>query len=247
MFIGVDGCGEGWFSILINRDNQWKTSLYKDIYSFWENNYSAELILIDIPIGLKEKGCQERKCDLEARKILGPGHASSIFPAPCRASIYAQNYKDASNVNSKMTGRKLSLQTWNIVSRIREVNHLLLETNEARSKIRESHPEICFWAFSGYPMSYSKKKPKGILERTELLKSIYPQTESVIKNALSTYKKSKVKIDDILDALVLALTAKMGVNKLNSIPSVCEFDSKTLPMEIVYYPYYELCIVKHNS
>ncbi|MBC7333712.1 MAG: DUF429 domain-containing protein [Actinobacteria bacterium] len=244
MFAGIDGCKKGWLSILLDRNNRWKIVFYENIQSFWENNYDAELILIDIPIGLSEKGSQERKCDIEARKILGPKRGSSIFQVPCRDSLYAKTYEDANNIHSRLTGRKLSIQTWNILPKIREIDFFLQSERKASTKIRESHPEICFWAFSGHPMNYSKRKLEGILERKELLKSIYPQTEDLLSYALSTYKKSGIKVDDVLDALILALTAKMGFNRLNFIPQMLEFDSRGLPMEIVYYPYYFLSPLK---
>src|SRR5262249_22667826 len=38
------------------------------------------LLAIDIPIGLADRGA--RRCDVEARRCLGPGRGSSVFPAP---------------------------------------------------------------------------------------------------------------------------------------------------------------------
>jgi len=135
-----------------------------------------------------------------------------------------------------MTGRKLSLQTWSILPKIREVNNLLINDALSRSHIRETHPEVCFWALAGgRPMLHSKKKKEGRSKRLELLKTIYPQTEEVIKYASKNWLRRDLALDDVLDALVASITARKGFDKLLSIPEVPEFDSYGLPMEIVYF------------
>ena len=135
-----------------------------------------------------------------------------------------------------MTGRKLSLQTWSIVPKIREVNNLLINDALTRSHIRETHPEVCFWALAGgRPMLHSKKKKEGFFERLKILKSVYPKTEEVICHALSHWDRQELNRSDILDALVAAVTVKNGRNNLVSIPEVPEIDSYGLPMEIVYF------------
>jgi len=164
-----------------------------------------------------------------------------VFPAPCRTAIYAESYERANVINKKMTGRGLSLQTWNIIPKIREVDMLLSNDESARLKVREIHPEICFWALAGYPMEHSKKRREGLLERIQVLKSIYPHTDDIIRQALSTYRRREVARDDILDALSAAVTAMVGVQKLVSISEEPEFDSRGLRMEIMHYPYCTKC------
>jgi predicted RNase H-like nuclease len=48
-----------------------------------------------------------------ARTVLKK-RASSVFPIPCRKALQASEYKDASNINYQESGKKLSLQSWNI-------------------------------------------------------------------------------------------------------------------------------------
>jgi len=242
MFVGGDGCKAGWFTILLTENNDWEVGVFPDIFSLWNEYRRASVILLDVPIGLRERGDEERKCDKKARELLGSKRAFSVFPAPCRAAIYAKSYKKASEINKEMTGRKLSLQTWNIIPKIREVDILLSTNKSARLQIREIHPEICFWALAGgHPMKHSKKTREGLLERTQILQSIYPWTEEIIKHALSTYKRKDVKQDDILDALSAAVTAIVGIHRLISILEESEFDSQGLRMEIVYRPYHTEC------
>lgn len=238
MFVGADGCKAGWFTILLTENNDWKVGVFPDVSRLWNEYSSASAILLDIPIGLRERGHEERKCDKKARELFGPKRTSSVFPAPCRPAIYAESYEKASDINKQKTGRGLSLQTWNIIPKIREVDILLSNDESARSQVREIHPEICFWALAGHPMKHSKKKPEGLSERTQLLESIYPQTDDIIKHALSTYRRKEVAKDDICDALSATITAMLGVRRLVSIPEAPEFDSRGLRMEIVYHPYH---------
>ncbi len=236
MFVGVDGCKKGWVKVGLTEGDKWEVEIFLDINSLWNESKQASLILIDIPIGLRESGFDERRCDKKAREMLGPKRGSSVFPAPCRRALDASNYEQACQINKQMTGRKLSLQTWNIVPKIREVDNLLQNDELARSHIRETHPEVCFWALAGgTPMVHSKKKKVGISERLEILKSEYPQTEEVLNYALNRWSRQDLAPDDILDAIVAAVTAKNGRNNLNSIPKEPDVDSYGLPMEIVYF------------
>jgi predicted RNase H-like nuclease len=236
MYVGVDGCKNGWIIVELTDDDNWKVDIFPDIASLWNECKRASLILIDMPIGLRESGFEERQCDKKAREMLGPKRASTVFPAPCRGALDASSYEQACQINKRMTGRKLSLQTWSILPKIREVNNLLINDALSRSHIRETHPEVCFWALAdGRPMLHSKKKEEGRSERLELLKTIYPQTEEVIKYASKNWLRRDLALDDILDALVAAVTVKNGRNNLVSIPEVPEIDSYGLPMEIVYF------------
>jgi len=234
-YVGVDGCKGGWFAVILTADGGWEVEVFPDVFRLWEKYSGAWVILIDIPIGLRERGHEERKCDKRARELLGPPRASSVFPAPCRSAIHARSYREAGDINELMTGRRLSLQTWSIAPKIREVDELLLSDKAASLRFREIHPEICFRAFAGHSMEHSKKRAEGRLERTEVLQSIYPGTAGILEHARSTYGRREAATDDILDALAAAVTAMLGGQRLGSIPEAAEFDSRGLRMEMVYH------------
>lgn len=245
VFIGVDGCSQGWFTVLLKEENKWEINVFSDIFSLWDEvwqNYGKNSsIFIDIPIGLKEDG-NGRQCDLEARKILGRPRSSSVFPTPCRQIINIRDYDQASIVNKRITGKGISLPTWHIIHKIREVDNLMLESRNARQQIREIHPEICFWSFAGRPMKFYKKEKNeiGFHERRKVLEEVYPTTNSIVHNALATYKRKDVAKDDILDALSAVVTAKFGSHGLESIPKEPEDDSNGLRMEMVHIKRYFL-------
>ena len=131
MFVGVDGCRAGWLAIGLETEHDWKVNIFPDVSSLWDHHRQASLILIDIPIGLKAEGRAERRCDPEARKLLGP-RRSSVFPAPCRGAIYASSYQEACDINQRLTGKRLSVENWNIIPKIREVDCLLSDDASAK-------------------------------------------------------------------------------------------------------------------
>ncbi|WP_440945129.1 DUF429 domain-containing protein [Methanosarcina sp. T3] len=243
VFVGVDGCRAGWFSVFLEGENEsdcnWKVEIFPEfscLIDFLDSNYgqAEPLILIDIPIGLKTGGSGERLSDLGARSIL-KARKSSIFPVPCREAIYAETYKKACEVNERLTGKRISKQAWNIVPKIREVDGFLAENGNFREKVREVGPEICFQAFAGFPMKYSKKKDEGFLERKETLDKVCPFADELLEHALSKYRRKDLAKDDILDSLAAALTAKMGsIYGFTYVPSKPETDGKRLKIQMVY-------------
>ncbi len=229
-YVGVDGCRAGWFAIALTQDGRWKTKVFPNISILWKTCRNASLILLDVPIGLKESGPEERCCDKEARKLLGQPRASSVFRAPCRQSINATNDEERKSKNKLVTGKSLSVQTLGIIPKFREVDKLLLCDPIAKEYIKEVHPEICFWALAGRSMQYKKKIKEGYDERIQVL-ALYSQTNEIISYAEKNYLRKDVKKDDILDALVAAITA---LGPLKSLPDSPERDDRGLPMQMLY-------------
>ena len=210
--------------------------MFSDISTLWNRYSEAELILVDIPIGLREHGKQERQCDIEARRMLSPYRRGSVFPVPCRAALYVDGYGEASRLNFNITGRRLSRQSWNIMPKIRQMDELLKNDPQARTNIREIHPEICFLGIAGRPMTCSKRRPEGLVERLDTLSSVCRETWDIYRACMEKYKRSQVARDDILDALVGGVTARAGNENLVTIPEEPERDSRGLHMEMVYWP-----------
>lgn len=219
-FIGVDGCKTGWFYTAIDHENDWEIGVSENIEKLWETHKDASLIFIDIPIGLPFK--EPRACDLEARKLLGE-------------ALAAETYEEACEINKKVLGKKISLQAYHISKKIKEVDDFLLANPQAKQKIRETHPEICFWALAGgRAMLFSKKKKHGFEERLDVLNKVFSQTEAVVNTALKRYKRKEVAKDDILDSIAAAIVACSPVSSLATVPKIPGKDAKGLPMEIVF-------------
>jgi len=232
-FIGVDGCKIGWFYTAINHENDWEIGVSENIEKLWQIHKDVSLILIDIPIGLPFN--EPRACDLEARKLLGKGKTSCVFPPPCREAAAAKNYKQACETNQTVLGKKISLQTWYISKKIKQVDDFLLANPQAKQKIRETHPEACFWALAGgRAMQFSKKKKQGFEERLDLLKKVFPPAESIVDAAMQKFMRKEVARDDILDSIAATIVACSPVSSLATVPEIPDKDAKGLPMEMVF-------------
>ena len=191
---------------------------------------SAEVIAIDVPIGLLDVGA--RPCDVAARRLLGPGRASSVFPAPIRAVLAASTHAEASAARRAAENKGISIQSWAIVPKIREVDEGLRGEPALQSKVREVHPEVCFYFMVGQrPMQFSKKKRAGREERRALLRDVFGDE---VDRIISSIRGSGCAADDVLDALVALWTARrMITGEAVSIPANADLDPFGLPMAML--------------
>ncbi|MFH0821761.1 MAG: DUF429 domain-containing protein [Pseudomonadota bacterium] len=233
MIIGVDGCAAGWLVVVLMANQTWSVGVYPNIESVWATYRTAQVILVDIPIGLSANG--DRLCDQEARRTLGPKRAVSVFPVPCRPAVYANTYQDACEINRTHTGRRLSKQTWGIVRKIREVDEFLRRTPDARGIVREVHPEVCFRTLNGRSMVHGKKKAEGSQERIAVLGQYHPRIRELLADAAKRLVRARsASLDDVLDAAAAAITGLGYPDGLATIPGKPPFDEHGLPMEMIY-------------
>jgi predicted RNase H-like nuclease len=86
----------------------------------------------------------------------------------------------------------------------------------------------------GVPMVHPKKAPFGFLERLQLIQQYDPKAETWLREMALKYRPKEVATDDVVDAMILAITAADGSRKLQTLPEKPEIDGQGLPMEIVY-------------
>ena len=250
-YVGVDWASSGWLAVAIG-DGEWTARMHPSIHSVWFDHRGAESILVDMPIGLPES--ERRACDRGAKAFLGSDRARSVFWTPCRAAVERDTYDAAKRANRDARGDSLSTQAWGLIPRIREVDRFLRDTDGARESILESHPEVCFAAFAGGDLP-SKHDDDGLDARNELLEATDESAAGVYDDFVETHIESQPSWarrigssnrDDLLDAMVLALTAKLGSDGFErtldhaggdgddgddaSVPR----DGEGLPMQIVY-------------
>jgi predicted RNase H-like nuclease len=235
VFAGIDGCPAGWVCVLIDADSRWRVSLIA-IDAVANVAAGAASVFIDIPIGLLDAGPAERVCDRDARRALGRKRGSSVFPAPARASLRARSYAEALSVNRHRSGRGLSKQSWLIAPKIRVIDELLRTAPALRKRLHEAHPEVCFWALNGaVPMQHNKKTEAGHGERMAVLQRFFSGADAVLLDATKKYRRREMARDDIVDAMVLAVSARLGYGKYRSFPVEVPTDEAGLPMAISYY------------
>jgi predicted RNase H-like nuclease len=231
---GADGCKKGWFYFALG-DPDPEFGVVPTLADLIGRAGPDDPIFVDIPIGLHDASERERLCDLEARRVLSPRRGSSVFPAPARSAVYAGTYDEATRRNREALGKGLSRQSWGIAPKIREVDELLRQRPELIGRVREVHPEVCFWALSGAPMLHSKKTREGFRARMDALGPHLSSTDELVAAAYLEYGGFDAARDDIVDALVAALSASHSAECL-TLPAVPEVDPQGIPMEIVYWP-----------
>jgi len=237
IFCGIDGCHAGW--IVVSCDSQLyfqPAELKKDIQEIRDYTRGAALTLIDIPIGLKNgKTPGRRACDVEARKILGK-RAFSVFPAPQREALKAETWEGANSINKTICGKGLSKQTWGILKKIASVDSILIRDVSLQSRLRETHPEVCFWSLNNrQEMKDRKKSEQGLAERLKVLARLSRNANEFYNRIKSQYKVKDVSSDDIVDAMAAALTASLSERYgIRTLPQTPELDSHGLRMEIVF-------------
>jgi len=96
------------------------------------------------------------------------------------------------------------------------------------------HPEVAFWALNDRkPLQFGKKKPEGATERLDILMKFLPNAKDCYVKARQTYKRKDVAADDVLDAMVGAVTARF-FPRIATLPESPTRDEEGLAMEMVY-------------
>ncbi len=230
--IGIDGCKAGWFFFRF-EDGVGTFGVAASVAEILDAAPPHTHALIDIPIGLKERGKSERDCDRLAREMLRPKRHSSVFPAPCRQALREPDYATANARNRRVTGRALSRQSWGISPKIREVDDYLRASEQARGILRESHPELVFCGLAGGPMSANKKTRDGFAERMTILQLYEPDAKTWIASAFLAHGGFEATRDDVVDAFALALCAKHP-GRWRTVPETPAPDRRGLNMNIFY-------------
>ena len=247
-YVGVDGCKGGWFSVGLEQNGNFcESKVFEKFGQLLEHYKDAELILVDIPIGLPEDG-NGRNCDGEAWVKLGFPRGMSVFPTPTRQTTkkaadkpLQKDHHISAKVEKETSCKGLSIQAFSIAPKIAEVDKALLKPSRSPTpQVREIHPELCFWALNnGCPMEFRKKCKEGQSERLRVLEKVEAHIKKIFEEACSKFKKKDVGRDDILDALVAAVTAYKGHTQgpLQTLPEgkTLPTDLKELPMEMVYW------------
>lgn len=228
--VGVDGCPGGWVAIAFDRETRTlASSVYPSFAELLAANEGAACIAIDIPIGLSADG--PRRCDVEARRVLGL-RRSSVFPAPDPRVIDAPSYTEALTLSRTLTGLGISKQGFAIYGKVAEVNRAV--TPALQGRVIEVHPEVSFWALAGrQPMTNPKGKPAGYEERRRLL-------ATTLGIAIPTRDEARALArpaapDDVLDAIVAGWTALRYVEgRAGRLPEQPDVDGRGVRMEIVF-------------
>lgn len=226
LIIGIDGCKSGWFSVWQNQDGVIQSSIFQNLNDL-ENFFKLEshlIIGIDMPVILSE--IIPREADQLARKLLSK-KASSVFTAPTPEMLEQPNYEKASSVSKRLFGKSMSLQSWYLFPKIRDVQTII---HHGHMNIYEIHPELSFRAMNNEKVVLeSKKSIEGFRIRNTLLSAQFK--DFIFEEIRSQYAKKDVMDNDILDAIAVLWSAnRIQTNEASFLPMAPEKPN----MQIVY-------------
>jgi predicted RNase H-like nuclease len=184
---GVDGCLSGW--VVATRGGAFVADRIGDVVA------SFDVTGVDMPIGLPPR--PGRACDGDARRLLGRRH-STIFSAPSRPLLTFSDYATALQESRRQFGAGISIQTFNLFTKIGELDHVLRATSGPIT-VFEVHPECSFAVLNGGPLA-SKHSAAGQHARLALLRPIFGQAIPA--------KLPGAKPNDILDAFAVLWSAE---------------------------------------
>lgn len=195
--VGVDGCRGGWLAVVLNAGvvTARVFTHFSELLSAYPD---ATAFAVDMPIGLWTSGrARARPCDVLARKRLGK-RAACVFIPPTRAMLRATTY-------TPLRGHGLSVQAYNLIPRIRELDSLL--TPELQERVWESHPELSFAAMTGAPIASPKRTKPGQEARRHAVQNALRLGNSELDALWDSCRHASAGYDDLLDACALAWSA----------------------------------------
>ncbi|MDE0231686.1 MAG: DUF429 domain-containing protein [bacterium] len=239
---GVDGVRGGWVmaATAVAPESSLDILVFQSFSDLWSHAKRRDLlaVTVDIPTGLP--GREGRAADREARGKLKPsekgkrGRTSSVFPAPPLSSLGATTYKKAGELARRSTDKGLTRQAFGLFPKIKEVRSALQPDDfecGAVPRAAEVHPEVSFRFMAGSPMSFHKSLQAGVAERLSLLECHFPD---IVDAAVRTSRTGPPHpgLDDVLDAVAAAWTARRLVQEEAARLGGCERDAAGYPMNI---------------
>jgi predicted RNase H-like nuclease len=185
--LGVDAARGGWIAVALEDGRFAGAVVERRFPALLERFEEAAAVGVDVPIGLPRKG-EQRRADVEARKLIGP-RRSSIFFTPSREALEATTYSDA-----RLIAPSTSAQGWALRTAILDVDRV------RDPRLHEVHPEVSFAVLAGKPLAFAKRTWNGQRERLKLLRRAGIRIPDRLDAGL-------VAADDVLDAAVAAWTA----------------------------------------
>ncbi|HWC33727.1 MAG TPA: DUF429 domain-containing protein [Mycobacteriales bacterium] len=179
---------------------------------------SYAVVAVSIPIGLPKRWSERgRRCDREARDLVGWPHLGAIASPPGRNDLRGRRAVVGDVVTRRMS------------TAIAEVD---AEMQPYRQRtVYSVHPELSFYQLNGNrPPRFSKRSASGMRERRVLLTSRMPGAERILDEV-----PAGVAPGQLLDAVALLWTSRrIAARAATRVPSDPEWDTEGLRMEWVY-------------
>lgn len=235
---GVDGFKAGWVVAFLEDARpglRARIAVAERFEEVRDCTADCDAVGVDIPIGLSDDG--GRKCDSAARRILRD-RASSVFPAPVRAVLAAKSHEEANRISQRAAGVGITAQAFALVPKILEVDEVI--TRRLQARIFEVHPELCFQQAlnAGKPLGFPKRSAIGAVQRLRLLQDVGVDAHELVREwegSATPRLAGKVGLDDLLDALAAAWSARRKAQGLSKVVTEeIERDAKGLLMQMFW-------------
>ncbi len=234
--MGVDGCPGGWIAVLRAPGGGPAEILAAARFADLAAVPDVAVIAVDMPIGLPDRiGPHGRGPEAALRPKLGE-RQSAVFSVPSRAAVHAADYGEAclAALATSDPPKKVSKQAFFLFPKIREIDALLREDSDLRTRVFECHPEGAFAAMNGGPLPTPKKvksRPHepGLAERRRLLADV----AGFGPDFLASRPPRGAGADDMLDACACCWTAERILRGTAVVhPAAPEADAYGLCMAI---------------
>jgi predicted RNase H-like nuclease len=221
---GVVPCPGGW--LVVGAKLQGITmspeapQVFSTLLDVLDYKPAYQIISLAAPVGLPDEPVSGgRRCDQDARRLIGWPRNGAIVSPPARSVL--RDINKGVEVRLSAVGRQL-------VNRFAEVDESVQPYWQRT--VFEVHPELSFFQLNeDQPLRYSKHRPKGVEERTALLKARLPGVERILGSRVRGAKPAHM-----VDGAVCLWTARrIAARAVSRLPEDPEWDSAGLRMEIV--------------
>jgi predicted RNase H-like nuclease len=208
--LGLDGCRSGWIAAIAYGSVEQPTGTglkrfdgIEDLLAWRESQRSRPIVAVDVPMGLPDH-VGVRPCDAEARARLG-SRWMCVFEPPDRA-LYSHDFESARAIvwarqadDPKAVFHVLTQQGIQIMSKIEQVDRVLLANPSREAWLIEVHPEVSFRELAQGDLP-RKKSSAGKKRRQALLQQEFDDIGEQLADV--PWLRKEVAPDDLLDAYV---------------------------------------------
>ena len=139
------------------------------------------------------------------------GRGSSVFSPPGRCCLSVSSHGLATAAQRSGGGPGLSIQSWHLLGRIRELDCWLQAQPQRSRQLLECHPELTFLQLQQryqprWSAPASKHQPSGQDQRLQLLDQHWGwDSTSLLDEALARSRRHCLQRHDLVDALAVLL------------------------------------------
>jgi predicted RNase H-like nuclease len=180
---------------------------------------------VNIPFGYPEyPGVKYRRCDLDAREMVGWPRMVSVRPVPSRAALFARSRKEAVSIEPWLTKNDFRHFRW-MREAAREIQPF-----HSRS-FYSGNSDLSFQHMNGdEPLATSPYHAEGQSERLELIRSKLPGVDEVV----SRVPPEGAGQIHMFEAAAMLWTARRASGRaISRLPADPEWDEAGIRVELV--------------